>query len=177
MKKHDKQIVFTFIRYLTLLILALFNLKIIYLIATPLTIYPVFFALKLFYSPVSLIGSTIIFGNTAISIISACVAGSAYYLLLLLNISIPMKPKLRLKSLSFMILIFLILNVLRTIIFSLLFASGFEYFDITHRFVWYFGSTILIIGIWFFSVFLFNIKEIPVYSDIKTLIRFSRKRN
>jgi len=177
MKKQDWQIKLIFIRYLALLVLAFFNLGIIYLIATPLTIYPVFLVLRLFYSPVLLIGNTIIFGSTAISIISACVAGSAYYLLLLLNLSAPMKPKLRLKSLSFMLLVFLVLNVLRTILFSMLFASGFEYFGITHRFVWYFGSTILIIGIWFFSVFLFNIKEIPVYSDIKNLIRLSANRN
>ncbi len=170
----SKDISFIFLRYLILLALALFNLYLIYLIATPITIYPVFFILKLFYSSVLLKGTTIIFGESAISLISACIAGSAYYLLLLLNLSTPMAPIKRLKSLSFVLFTFLMLNILRISIFSALFASGFAYFDITHRFVWYFGSTIMVVAIWFLSVYLFKIKEVPVYSDMSALFNLSK---
>ncbi|MDP1696082.1 MAG: pacearchaeosortase [archaeon] len=166
------KIKFIFIRYFILLILVLFNLKIIYTITTPITIFPVFFILKLFYSPVFLLnGGLIVFETSAISLITACIAGSAYYLLILLNLSTPMPLKTRIKSISFVLLAFLALNIIRILVFSMLFASGFEYFSITHRFVWYIVSTLMVIGIWFSSIAIFRIKEIPIYTDIQRLIK------
>lgn len=170
-----KRISFIFLRYLILLALALFNLYLIRALFTPLTIYPVLFILKIFYSPVIIKGNTIIFNSHAISLVSACIAGSAYYLLLLLNLSTPMSLKTRLRSISFVLLVFLSFNILRILFFFVLFLKDFSYFDITHRIFWYFGSTILVIAIWFFNVYLFKIKEIPVYSDVRFLLKLFKK--
>ena len=41
--------------------------------------------------------------------------------------------------------------------------------------LWYLGSTLFVIGIWFIEVKLFKIKEIPIYSDIKFLYLNLRK--
>ena len=182
------------IRYISLLVLGLGNLFIFYLIFTPLTIYSVFGLISRFYDVVILIGNptqacdiainflpflksiacmntTIFFKGYFASIIPACIAGSAYYLLLILNLSTPMSKKQRLKSIFFIMSSFLFLNILRIFGFALLYANkGFELFNIAHVAFWYFGSTILVIIIWFANVFLFNIKSIPIYSDFKFII-------
>ena len=166
------------IRYISLLVLGLGNLFIFYLIFTPLTIYPVldlicdiaanFFS---FLKNIACMNTTIFFKGYFASIIPACIAGSAYYLLLILNLSTPMSKKQRLKSIFFIMSSFLFLNILRIFGFALLYANkGFELFNIAHVAFWYFGSTILVIIIWFANVFLFNIKSIPIYSDFKFII-------
>ncbi|MEK6928863.1 MAG: pacearchaeosortase [Nanoarchaeota archaeon] len=158
-------------RYIFLVVLALSDLYLIYLVFTPLTLYSVSFILSLFYENLNLLNgtSTIFIDGDYINIIEACIAGSAYFLLLILNLSVPMEIKKRIKSISFTISSFFLLNVLRIVIFSVLFVQGYQYFDIAHKFIWYFGSTILIVIIWFLNVYLFKIKEIPVYSDIKEI--------
>ena len=49
-------------------------------------------------------------------------------------------------------------------------------FNITHEIVWYVFGTLFVVGIWFAEVKIYNLKEIPVYSDIKLLIKQIRKR-
>jgi len=177
-----------------LLILGLGNLFIFYLIFTPLTIYSVFGLISRFYDVVILIGNptqacdiainflpflksiacmntTIFFKGYFASIIPACIAGSAYYLLLILNLSTPMSKKQRIKSILFLMSSFLFLNILRIFGFALLYANkGLELFNIAHIAFWYFGSTILIILLWFTNVMLFNIKNIPIYTDFKMIL-------
>src|SRR3989344_4485587 len=117
------------------------------------------------------INTTIFFKGYFASIIPACIAGSAYYLLLILNLSTPMDKKKRLKSIFFLMSSFLFINILRIFTFALLFANkGFELFNITHIATWYFGSTVLVIILWFANVFLFNIRSIPIYEDFKVII-------
>jgi len=159
-------------RYILLVILGLFNLKLIYLLFTPLTIYPVFWILFLFDKGTTLFPGGIIFSQGVyFEIIKACVAGAAYYLLLILNLSTPMDLKKRVKSIGFILSAFLILNIARIIVFAELFAFGYEYFDSTHLITWYFGSTALLIAVWFLNVRLFKIKSIPIYSDAMGLIK------
>lgn len=159
------------IRYLILILLGLFNLKLIYFIFTPLTIYPVFWILSLFDTGTTLLPGSIIFSQGFyFEIINACVAGAAYYLLLILNLSTPMDWKKRIKSLVFILSVFLILNVARIIIFAWLFVLGYQYFDTTHLLVWYLGSTILLIAVWFINVWMLEIKSIPVYTDVRKII-------
>ena len=67
-------------------------------------------------------------------------------------------------------LIFLGINILRILIFSILLVSGFQYFDVAHQASWYLGSTLLVIVVWFANVKIFNIKSIPVYTDIKKML-------
>ena len=87
------------IRYSILLFLAIFSLPVIYKIFKPLTIFPVYYLLKLSYN-IQLINDYLIIGDTIIQIIPACIAGSAYLLLIILNLSVPMKTKKRVHTLK-----------------------------------------------------------------------------
>jgi hypothetical protein len=71
---------------------------------------------------------------------------------------------------------FLIINILRIFILSLFAISGSSLFDITHWFLWYLVSTVFVVGIWFAEVKFFKIREIPFYSDIKSLYKKSHLR-
>lgn len=161
------------IRYAILVILGLFNLALFYIIFTPLTLYPVFFLISRFFEDAVLVSLSpvpaILFKGYIARIIQACVAGSAYYLLLILNLTTPMALKKRIESISFLLLSFLIINIIRITVFALMVPAGYQYFDATHELTWYFGSTIMIVFIWFLNVFLFKIDSTPVYSDIKSL--------
>jgi len=159
------------VRYLILLGIIL-SVSMIYLIMTPLTVYPVDFLLKIFVK-VTLITSDVLYpllnlgDKTLIEIVPACIAGSAYLGLLILNLTVPMGGKKRVYSITLSILILLILNILRITIFSLLYYYNIPYVDFTHKFFWYILSIVFVVGLWFLIVKTFKIKEIPVYSDIK----------
>ncbi len=178
MKKGSKTLFSILIRYIILILLGLPNLWLFYLIFTPLTVYPVFFLLNLFFTA-SLAGNSISIPllSDKIEIIEACVAGAAYYLLLILNLAIPMKINKRLKMFLFSFGALLLLNILRIFLLSLLFISGTSFFDITHELFWYLGSTIFVVGIWFAGVKIFKIKEIPFYSDLKNtgILKYLKK--
>ena len=158
-------------RYLILIAVAIPNLYIFYLIFTPLTIYPVYFFLNLFYDA-SLLGNTITINFISIEIIQACVAGSAYYLLLILNLSTPnIKINKRIKMIFLAFLSLLILNILRIFFLSILAISGSSFFEITHIIFWYAISIVFVVGIWFTQVKNFKITQIPFYSDLKSLYK------
>ena len=164
------------LRYLVLVIVALPNLFLFYLIFTPLTAYPVFWLLSILYDAALLNGNIIIINReVSIELIRACIAGSAYYLLLILNLT---TPKIKLKKRIHMVLTafaaFLVLNILRIFFLSIMAISGSSYFDVTHRLFWYLFSTVFVIGIWFFQVKKYRIKEIPIYSDLKFLFKQSK---
>ena len=110
-------------------------------------------------------------GGIIIDLIPACIAGAAYYLLLILNLTTPMKLNKRLRSMLFLFATFLILNIIRIVIFSVLLANGYSYFDLAHKITWYFTSTALVVLIWFSNVKLFKIKQIPVYTDFKIIYK------
>lgn len=169
MKKDVKYALDIISRYFILVVLGILGLNIFHFIFLPLTIYPVFLLLKSFFNT-SIISNIIFVNNIPIEIIGACVAGSAYFLLLILNLS---TPKINLKK-RMLILLFsfsslLLLNILRIFLLSILLVSGNSFFDITHKIFWYVGSTVFVVGIWFLSVKFFKIKEIPFYSDIISL--------
>ena len=159
-------IFFIFLRYIILILIALPNLFLFYFIFTPLTIYPVNSILSLFCNS-HLIGNQITINNFQIELVDACIAGSAYYLLLLLNLSIPMNLKKRIYSIAFSFLIFLAINILRISVFTILLVNSFEYFDVTHKIFWYFLSGVIVFLVWFITIKTFKIKEIPFYNDIK----------
>ncbi len=167
-KRGNIKIYNIFIRYIILLLIALPNLWIFYFIFTPLTIYPVFFLLKLFF-PVSLSGSTLILKGTPIQLVKSCIAGSAYYLLLILNLTTPMQLRKRVFSVLFSFLVFLIINIFRIFFFSILFLHFFSLFKLAHLITWYLLSAVIIFLVWLTEIKLFKIKKIPVYSDIKFL--------
>jgi exosortase/archaeosortase family protein len=166
------------LRYFILIIIALPGLLIFYFIFTPLTVYPVYFLLNLFFDVVLLSKINILINSISIELISACIAGSAYYLLLVLNLSTPkIKLKTRIRAILFSFAAFLILNILRIFILSILAVTGFSYFNATHTIFWYGFSTIIVVGIWFAEVKIYKIKKIPFYSDMKFLYKKSLMKN
>jgi len=165
------------IRYLALIVVAVPNLYLFYLVFTPLTVYPVTWILQLVADATPFPGNVILVNGIFARIVPACVAGAAYYLLLILNFTTPLTTKTRIKSLIFLWTTFLILNIARIIVFALLFSAGFPYFDLTHTASWYFGSTVLVLLLWFANVSLFKIKAIPLFSDLKTLFSDIRSKN
>ena len=173
MYKKSKEVYDIIIRYATILLVALPNLWFFYFVFTPLTVYPVYFLLNIFFDS-SLIGNTVFIQRYSIEIIGACVAGSAYYLLLILNLSVPkIKLRKRLNMISLSFLSLLIINILRIFLLSLFLLSDSPWFFITHKLFWYLLSIFIVIGIWFTEVKLFKIKEIPFYSDMKFLFKHS----
>ena len=160
------------------MIMGSFAFQLFYLVFSPLTIYPSFALLKLFYSDafVSTVNSIIIHNQT-ITLVEACIGGAAYFLLLLLNLGTPLSLETRLKSLGLLFISFLVINILRIVVFSALYISGFAFFNLAHLMVWYLGSTVLVILLWFFNVWYFKIQNIPFYSDIIGLMHTMPKRH
>ena len=162
------------LRYSLMIILAVF-MNIFYVIFAPLTVYPVYFLMSLFYH-VLLAGTTLTVNGINIGIIDACIAGSAFYLLFILNFS---TPKIKLKK-RFLILLmdyalFLVLNIMRIFILSLLLINNSALFYPTHLVFWYAISIVLVVAVWLFTVKMFKIKEIPFFSDIILLWNKARK--
>jgi len=173
MNKESKRTLNLFLRYLLLVLIALPGLDIFYVIFLPLTKYPVYWFLQIFFNPV-MVGNTLIVGSKFIEIVGACVAGSAYYLLLVLNLGTPdIKTPLRIKMILLSFLGFLLVNIIRIIFLSVIYLNNSPAFDFLHKVFWYFGSTILIVFIWFLEVKIFDIKGIPFYSDLKRLYQSS----
>jgi len=164
-----------FLRYIIILALGLGNLFIFYYIFTTPTIYLSYWILKLFFD-VSLSGVLISTGGDAVEIIKACVAGAAYYLLLLLNLGASMNAKKRILSVIYSSIVLFLLNIIRIVILSSLFFTNSSFFDITHKLTWYGLSIVFVVLIWFSEVYLFKIKEIPFYSDLIYLYKISKKK-
>lgn len=175
-KKANKFLLFLSVRYLILLLLAVVGTYLIGIIFTIPTLYASAGMLNLFYHHSVFITSANSFAllGEPINLIPACIGISAYLFLLLLNLSSPMGLKTRIKSFVFIIGSFFVINVVRIALFSSLAVSGWAYFDVAHKSIWYLGSTFLLLIIWFVNVYLFNIKSIPLYTDIKTLIKHIR---
>jgi exosortase/archaeosortase family protein len=163
-------------RYLILLALGANGAMLIDVVAAPLTAFPVYFILNIFYGAQLLVGNRIFFQGNYIELIKACTGTLAIYLLLILNLSTPMQKRQRIRSLFFIILSFIALNIARILIFAMLFAEGYKYFNIAHELTWYFGSTIMVLLIWFANIYLFKIRSLPVYTDISGLIKEIRPR-
>jgi exosortase/archaeosortase family protein len=163
-----------FLRYAILVVFAILSVKVFYFIFTPLTIYPVYFILSQFFN-VTLVQNFLFVNKLPIEIIGPCVAGSAYLLLLMLNLSTPkikLVKRIWISLFSFGLL--LLINIFRIVFLSFLFVSGTSFFNIAHLLFWYFGSVVFVVGIWFLSVKIFKVKEIPFYSDIKYLFKNSK---
>ncbi len=167
-----KEAIYLVLRYVFLAVLGVFNLELFYYVFSPLTVYPVYWILSLIYENTTLLqGNLLFFSGVYAQIIPACIAGAAYYLLVILNFAMPLKISQRIKSLVFLAAVFLALNILRIVVFGSLLVSGSQYFDVAHEVVWYFGSTVMVVIIWFVNVWAFKIKEIPVYTDFRNILK------
>lgn len=167
------------LRYGIAMIIAILALAfpLFYILFRPLTVFPVFGILKMFYS-VSLNGlESLIIAGHEIIFIDACIAGSAYVLLFLLNaLTRGISFKKRVLVFVFDSLILLVLNIARLILLISLLAQGSAAFDFTHKAFWYVLSTFFVVAIWFFSVWIFKIRAIPFISDVKFLIEQKKQR-
>lgn len=171
---NDRKFYIIFLRYIALFLVAIPNLWLFYAILTPLTIYPVFYLLSIFFKEITLSGTSIILNGAIIQINNACIAGAAFYLLLALNLTTPMKTKNRINAILFSFLSLIIFNILRIFIFSVFFIESFSLFNVLHLLFWHVFSTIVVLLIWFASVKIFKIDKIPVYSDFLVLRKASK---
>ncbi len=159
-------------RYLVLLAIVLLftKIEIIYNFFFILTLEPLKWILGALYTLTSY-GEIIYLDNITIEIIPACVAFSAYILLLILNLTTHMKIAKRVLSVIFSFLLLLVINILRIFLLSVLVVNAYSGFEIVHKVMWYALSIVIVVGIWFLTLKIFKIKEIPVYSDIKKVIK------
>lgn len=170
MKRDDKNFLDIGIRYVALLFLSIFGVGIFYKLFLKLTIYPTYWMLNLFYLPVLGV-DTIYIGYKTIEIIGACIAGSAYLFLLILNLSTSdIEIKKRLKLVVFSFGIFFLVNLFRIILLSFLYLEGVSNFDLYHELFWYLGSTIFVVAIWFSGLIKYKIYKRPFYDDLKFMI-------
>lgn len=167
MDKQTTKILDLFARYFTILLVGLGNLYLFYTLLTPVTVRAVAAILDIFSNPV-VMDNTILFQRVIIEIIPACVAGSAFYLLFLLVVStaeLDVKKRVLVLITSLSILFFL--NTLRLVLLVLLVTT--PYFDAIHWVFWHLISTVFVVAIWVSMVYIYKIKTIPVYSDLKFL--------
>lgn len=153
------------IRYLLILLAGSFNLYLFYFFLTPLTLYGSYFLLSLFYD-VILYTEGFLINDVFFELVKACVGGSAFFLLFILNLSsrdIGFYKRINILLFSFLCLY--IFNVLRILLMVSIY--NFYYFEFVHMFFWYFISTLFVFCLWIFSVWFFKIKTIPVYSDFR----------
>ena len=173
MNRQSKKIIGMFARYFALLLIGTNSLYVIYKILTPLTIRITTAILSIFTSP-TLIGNFIVLTGVTIEIIPACVAGAAFYLLLILTLSVHnVKPIIRTKATITAIAILFALNILRILFLITIIKS--THFQTVHWIIWHFVSTIFVVGTWFAIIKIYKIKSIPIYSDIKYLIKSIKK--
>ena len=121
----------------------------------------------------------ILAGNHVIELIPACVAASAYLLLALL---ILLTRNISLKK-GFMLFfmgsaLILLANVIRIeVLTALLLSKGINYFETLHLFFWKILASVYAAGVWIALCRWFDVKEIPVYSDVLYLLCLSRKKH
>lgn len=174
-KEENRGIYSILFRYALVFISAIGNLGIFYLIFTPLTVYPVFSILKLFYSSV-LTGNLIYLKGMTVEISRSCVAGSAYFLLFMLNmITKDIKVMRRVKIFLFSSFLLLLLNIARIVILSLNVDNPWL-FDSIHLFLWYFVSVVYVFIVWVITIRVFKIQAIPFYSDFVYIKNLSKRR-
>jgi exosortase/archaeosortase family protein len=165
MDKQSKKIIGLFARYISLILIGLGNLYVIYAILIPLTINTLNIILSFFTSPI-IINNIIHLKTISIEIVPACVAGSAFYLILILILSTAdIKPETRTKAIITAIVTLFILNIIRILI--LIPIADTAYFETAHWVFWHIISTIFVIAVWFSVIKIHKIRSIPVYSDIK----------
>ena len=171
MREKPQKVYLILVRYLILLAIVAFSLPLIYTILTSITINLTISLLDIFYNVTNFKELIVINATTEIYIVDACVAGSAYLLLLILNLTIRIPTKIRIKSIAYSFLLLFLLNVVRISILAALYHHKVPYVEFTHALFWYGLSTIFVILIWFETVRKFKIKGIPFYSDYIILTR------
>ncbi len=140
---------------------------------TPLTMYISYFSLKLFGENIVIFPPFIALNEMIVKFIPACAAISAYYLLMLLVLlTMDIKPLVRLKMFLIGSLLILLINTFR-IILLLVILSHYNYnlFESVHMFFWTLIGSLFVAMIWIFLVKRYNVKSIPIFSDLNYLLQ------
>ena len=142
-----------------------------------MTLYPSFLFVLIKYSNAILENNYMIVNDHVLKFIPACIGTSAYYLLSLLILSTKdIKLKTRIYIFLLGSLLILTLNIVRIdILIYILMKYGSNLFRAVHLFFWEFVSSIYVAIVWLFLARKFKIKAIPVYSDLKYLIKKIKK--
>ena len=175
-KESNKKIYDMIARYALALVLSINSLLIFYYVFRPLTFFPVVFILKLIY-PVKASGiDSMIIGGKGISFVNSCIAGSAYYLFSVLNLSTPGISWIkRMKIFMINSSALLMINISRIILLAIILVNISEIFDTTHFIFWTFLSTIFVAGIWILTMRFYRIKSVPIISDVIYLKKLIKK--
>jgi exosortase/archaeosortase family protein len=172
----DKRILSIIIRYF--LSIASFSLIFILpFILIPFTLYFSDLFLHLFFETI-LIENIIVLNGLILEISEACVALFAYPVLIALNLLTPnIKLSKRIFSILFSWGLFFLINILRILVLTFILIKNPISFDIFHSISWYILSSVLLVIIWIITIFVFKIKKIPLYSDVKYLLKNINKSN
>src|SRR3989344_4861090 len=69
------------------------------------------------------------------------------------------------------------IKLIRIITIAIIFERGYEYFDLIHNLSWYILSTLMVLSLWFINIYLFKIKSLPVYTDVKEVLKIIKSSN
>jgi len=175
MKEIKKRIRGLLLRYIIAILISLNSFFIFYLIFTPLTLWPSYALLGIFYTA-AVNGNAILIDGNVFLLNEACIAGSAYFLLTLLNLTTPnLRFLRRLKIFLFDASLLLVFNIIRVVSLSCALMSGFAFFDAMHILIWYVLSVLIVVAIWLLTIKIFKIRGIPILSDIAFLGKLIRK--
>ena len=168
-------IVSLIIRLTLSFILVLIPFNIFQLLFTKITIYIVFFLLKIADTTAVLgkysVKYAIDIQGVTVNIVPLCVTASAYYLLFLLVFLVKdVKFLSRLKMIFLGIFFIFLMNLVRIIILIWVLINKGDLFANLHTFLWFILSTVYVIALWLFFSYIYEIKTIPIYSDIKYLL-------
>ena len=157
------------------LLLLLIPPQLFSLILAPLTIYIGFLVLFNF-SPV-IDGNLIIINGIRFEFVEACIASYAYYFLwILCFFTKDISFVNRIKIIGYGFLLIFIMNIFRIwLIIYLALNYGFFWFNLVHLFFWKFLMGVYVALVWIGLVRYYKINSIPIYDDIKTLIKDIRK--
>lgn len=173
MDNQSKKLIGLFARYLAVLLLGVGNLYLFYSVLTPLTVLSVSKTISLFTN-VIVNGNFIHLNSFSVELVRGCVAGSAFFLMFILVFSThDIKPAKRFYALVTASAMLFALNFLRLIFLILIYSPENIYFDAIHWTLWHLLSVFFVVGIWFSVVKIYQIKSVPIYSDIKFLLNFS----
>lgn len=140
--------------------------NILYTLFTPLTVYSVYGILHQLGETVLLSSTLLLFNGSYIELIPACIGGLAYFLLLALVLATPLSWKRTIYLLITLWISFLVINILRIVVFAVLVTEGYRYFNQAHMLVWILGGTLFVVLIWIMITRLFKIQAIPFYTDV-----------
>ncbi len=179
MKKKEsekKQILDILTRYALVILLSLNSLYVFYFVFKPLTFFPSALILSLIYSAEIIGLEKIIIGNHEIAFVNACVAGSAYYLLALLNLSSSGISWINRFKIFFINSVFLLsVNIIRIIILAVFLVNSSYLFSTLHYLFWHFVSIALVAGMWIYTLKFYKIKSIPIFTDMQKILRSIKK--